>query len=264
MTAATATFRAELVKLLRRRVLVTTAAASLAFSIVSALVVLAAAAGTPDPRRPGPTLESLADGGGGTDVFTTAASFAGTFLFVVFVGAIAAEFSRGTIRTMLLRQPHRLRLLAGKVGALLAFAAAALALTEALTWTAARILAPGRDVATAAWTSLDALAQAAGDYGNVLVWITGYALLALGLAVVVRSVPIALAIGIAWAGPFEHLIQEAWEPASRLFPGLLLEAFVAGGTPAVSAGRALATVAVYGTVAVAGAAALFSRRDVTA
>ena len=35
-------------------------------------------------------------------------------------------------------------LLAGKVGALLAFAAGALALTEVLTWVAARVLAPGR------------------------------------------------------------------------------------------------------------------------
>lgn len=264
MSALSATFRAELVKLLRRRVLLTTAVVSAAFSVVAALVVLAAAGGTPDPRRPGPTVQSLADAGGGTDVFTTAVSFAGTFLFVVFVGAIAAEFSRGTVRTMLLRQPHRVRLLAGKIGGLLAFAAAALALTEVLTWTSARLIAPGQDVDTAAWTSLDALAQAAGDFGNVLLWVTGYAVLALALAVVVRSVPVALAIGIAWAGPLEHLIQEAWAPASRLFPGLLLEAFVAGGTPDVSAGRALATVAVYGAVAVAGAGALFSRRDVTA
>ncbi|HEX6595377.1 MAG TPA: hypothetical protein VF045_00475 [Acidimicrobiales bacterium] len=259
-----ATFRAELVKLLRRRVLVITAAVSAAFSLVAAAVVLAAAGGTPDPRRPGPTVQSLSDAGGGTEVFTTAASFAGTFLFVVFVGAIAAEFSRGTVRTMLLRQPHRLRLLAGKVGALLAFAAGALALTEVLTWVAARVLAPGQDVATAGWTSFAALAQAAGDFGNVLLWVTGYAVLATALAVVVRSVPVALAIGIAWAGPLEHLVQEAWAPASRVFPGLLLEAFVAGGTPEVSAGRALATVALYGAVAVTLAGALFSRRDVTA
>jgi hypothetical protein len=27
----------------------------------------------------------------------------------------------------------------------------------------------------------------------------------------------------AWAGPFEHLLQDAWSPADRVFPGLLLE-----------------------------------------
>jgi hypothetical protein len=80
----------------------------------------------------------------------------------------------------------------------------------------------------------------------------------------VRSVPVALAIGIAWAGPFEQLLQDAWDPAGRFFPGLLLEAFVAGGTSEVSAARAFLTVAVYVTVAATVAGAVFARRDVTA
>jgi ABC-2 type transport system permease protein len=84
------------------------------------------------------------------------------------------------------------------------------------------------------------------------------------LAVLVRSVPAVLAIGIAWAGPFEHLLQDAWGPAGRYFPGLLLEAFVAGGTSEVGAGRALLTVAAYAAVAAAVAGTVFSRRDVTA
>jgi hypothetical protein len=75
---------------------------------------------------------------------------------------------------------------------------------------------------------------------------------------------VALAIGIAWAGPFEHLLQDAWSPAQRFFPGLLLEAFVAGGTSQVSAARAFLTVAVYVGVAAAAAATMFVRRDVTA
>ena len=89
-------------------------------------------------------------------------------------------------------------------------------------------------------------------------------MLGTALAVLVRSVPIALAIGIAWAGPFEHLLQDAWDPAGRVFPGLLLEAFVAGGTPEVTAARAFLTVAVYVSVAAAIAGTVFARRDVTA
>jgi ABC-2 type transport system permease protein len=82
--------------------------------------------------------------------------------------------------------------------------------------------------------------------------------------VVVRSVPLSLAIGIAWAGPFEHIVQDAWGAATRFFPGLLLEAFVAGGTSDVSAERALETVAVYLAIAAAIAGTTFARRDVTA
>jgi ABC-2 type transport system permease protein len=259
-----AAFRAELVKVLRRRVLVITAVTAAVFSIGSAAIVLAAAepgAGRVSGR--GVTVASLSDAGGGTEVFTTAVSFAGTFLFVVFVGVVAIEFSRGTFRTMLMYQPRRLRLLAGKLAALLAFAAAVLAAAEVLTWTTARLLAPTQDVATGRWISADALGQAVADYGSVLFWVSGYAVLGMTLAVLVRSVPVALAIGIAWAGPFEHLLQDAWDPAGRFFPGLLLEAFVAGGTSEVGVTRALLTVAGYVTVAAALAGTIFARRDLT-
>jgi ABC-2 type transport system permease protein len=259
-----AALRAELVKVLRRRVLVITAVTAAVFAIGSTAIVLAAAepgAGRVSGRSV--TVASLSDAGGGTKVFTTAVSFAGTFLFVVFVGVVAIEFSRGTFRTMLMYQPRRLRLLAGKLAALLAFAAAVLAAAEVLTWVTARLLAPTQDVATDHWVSADALGQAVADYGSVLFWVGGYAVLGTALAVLVRSVPIALAIGIAWAGPFEHLLQDAWNPAGRVFPGLLLEAFVAGGTSEVSAIRAFLTVAVYVTVAAALAGTIFSRRDLT-
>jgi ABC-2 type transport system permease protein len=258
-----ATLRAELVKLRRRRVLVVTAASTLVFAVGSAAIVLASVSRTASPDGRGVTYASLADAGGGTEVFTTAVSFAGTFLFVVFVGAVAVEFSRGTFRTMLLHEPRRLRLLAGKMLGLLFFAAVVLAAAEALTWIAARLIAPSQDVATGEWTSAGALGDALTDYGSVLFWVTGYALLGMTVAVLVRSVPIALAIGIAWAGPFEHLLQDAWSPADRVFPGLLLEDYVAGGTTEVSASRALLTLTVYLAIAAAASATTFVRRDIT-
>jgi ABC-type transport system involved in multi-copper enzyme maturation permease subunit len=260
-----ASLRADLVKILRRRVLVITTLATAIFAIGSAAVVLlsAAPAGTPATGR-GVTTTTLSDTGGGTDVFMTAISFAGTLLFVVFVGVVAIEFSRGTFRTMLLQQPRRLRLLAGKMAGLLTFAAVVLAAAEVVTWVAARLIAPSQGVDVGAWTTIDALRQAVTDYGSVLFWVTGYALLGMTAAVLLRSVPVALAVGIAWAGPFEHLLEDAWGPAQRVFPGLLLEAFVAGGTNDVSAGRALMTVAFYVVAAAAVAATVFARRDVTA
>jgi ABC-2 type transport system permease protein len=260
-----AALRAELVKVLRRRVLIVTAVTTVVFALGSAAIVLASADRSGErPTGRGVTVASLSEAGGGTEVFTTAVSFAGTFLFVVFAGVVAVEFSRGTFRTMLLHQPRRLRLLAGKMAALVTFAAVVLAATEVLTWVAAKLIAPSQDVATGEWMSADALGQGLADYGSVLFWVAGYALLGMTLAVLVRSVPIALAIGIAWAGPFEHLLQDAWNPAQRYFPGLLLEAFVAGGTSEVSPARASLTVAVYIAAAAAIAATVFARRDVTA
>jgi ABC-2 type transport system permease protein len=258
-----AALRSELVKLRRRRVLIVTAVTTLLFSIGSAAIVLASASQTANPAERGLTFAELADAGGGTEVFTTAVSFAGTFLFVVFVGAVAVEFSRGTFRTMLLHEPRRMRLLAGKMAGLLLFAAVVLAAAEVITWVAARLFAPSQDVATGEWFSAAALGDALTDYASVLYWVTGYALLGMMVAVLVRSVPLALGIGIAWAGPIEHIIQDAWSTSERIFPGLLLEEFVAGGTSAVSASRAFFTVTAYVVIATTIAATSFARRDVT-
>ena len=59
-------------------------------------------------------------------------------------------------------------------------------------------------------------------------------------------------------------MQNAWTAAGRWFPGLLLEAFAGGGTTAVTASRALATVAAYVLIAAAIALVVFDRRDVAA
>jgi hypothetical protein len=83
------------------------------------------------------------------------------------------------------------------------------------------------------------------------------------VAVLLRSVPVGLAVGIFWSGPIEHLLEDAWAPARRWFPGLLLEAFVAGGNSEVSATRALLTAGTYALVGAAIAATVFTRRDVT-
>ena len=256
-------FRAEMVKLARRRVLLATALVTVVFALGGAATVLAAA----EPAAPGrtgrtPSIESLAAAGGGTEVFRVAIAFAGTFLFVVFVGAMAAEHARGTLRTSLLREPRRLRLLAGRLAAMLTFAAVTLAAAEALTWAAARALASGNGVDPGAWASGEGLLAADEDLGAVLLWVTGYAVLGTTVGLLVRSVPVALAVAIGWAGPFEHLLQDAWEPASRVLPGLLLEAFVAGGTEQVGSGRALLTAGGYTVVAALAGAVVLSRRDV--
>ncbi|HUR73769.1 MAG TPA: ABC transporter permease, partial [Sporichthya sp.] len=123
--------RFELIKVWRRRTILTALAVTTVFAVGSAALLLASA----EPARPGVatgggpglTLEELADAGGGTQVFATSLAFAGFFVLVTFTAAMAAEFSRGNIRTMVLRQPARLRLLAGKLAALLCSAAVLLA-----------------------------------------------------------------------------------------------------------------------------------------
>ena len=258
-------FKAELLKLRRRRVAVGVAVGALAFAAIAAIAVFLSAtdAGEPGAQR-GATVESLAQAGGATEAFSIGASFTGILVLVLFIANVAGEFSQGTFRTLLMRQPRRVALLAGKMTALLVFVAVVLALAEVLTVAASAAIAPSQDVSTASWFGVDGLGAAAGDYATALFGVAAWASLGMALAVFVRSIPVALGIGIVWSGPFEHLLEDAWSAAGQWFPGLLLEALAAGGTDDVSVARALTLVGLYVAAAGTAAAIVFARRDITA
>jgi ABC-2 type transport system permease protein len=257
-------FKAELLKLRRRRVALVVAVGALAFAAIASTAVFLSATQTGGPRERGATIESLSQAGGATEAFATAVSFTGLVALVLFIANFAGEFSQGTFRTLLMRQPRRLALLAGKMAALLVFVAGVLALAEIFTVATSAVIAPSQDVAMSSWFGLDGLGEAASDYGTALLGVTAWALIGMAIAVFVRSIPVALGIGIVWAGPFEHILQDSWVSADRWFPGLLLESLAVGGTDDVAFGRALALVLVYVAVAVSAAAVVFARRDVTA
>lgn len=255
-------FRAELMKLTRRRVVTTTAALAALFALAAPLLVFLAAGAGPG-QGPGATLASLAEPGGATEAFAVGASFAGLLVFVVFIANWGAEVSRGTFRTLLMRQPRRGRLLAGKMAALLGFVAVTLLVALVLSAATSALIAPSQGVDTSAWWGFDGLAASIGDYLTTLAAASAWALFGMALALVVGSTPVALGLGVAWAGPIEHLVgQDAWSAGQGWFPGLLLEALAQGGTPQASAARAATLVSVYAAAAVAGASWYFIRRDV--
>ena len=105
--------------------------------------------------------------------------------------------------------------------------------------------------------------HALADYGTVFAGVAGWAIFATTLAVIFRSVPLALGVGFAWAGPFENIIVDSWATGYRVFPGQVLAAIIQGGTPEISLGRAAVTGVVYVGIAAAATMTLLSRRDVT-
>src|SRR5204863_5038440 len=125
---------------------------SFLFAVVATLTVFssAQASGTPT-RRGGATLAALAGHGGGTEAFAVGASFVGFFVFVTFIALLAGEFSGGTFRALLLRDPHRWRIIVGKLVGILTVAAAVVALVEVCTFAMSLIVAPTKDIATANW-----------------------------------------------------------------------------------------------------------------
>ena len=89
-----------------------------------------------------------------------------------------------------------------------------------------------------AWTSVDALGAAAEDYGRLVVFVAGWAVLATMVGVLARSVPIGVGVGLVWAGPVENVIADGWTPGQQFFPGLVLRAIISPDAAAIStAGR---------------------------
>lgn len=259
--------QAELLRLVRRRTLLVTSAGSIFFSAVATLAVFSSArgAGVPPARgRGGTTLAALAGHGGGTEAFAVGASFLGFFVFVTFIALLAGEFSGGTFRALLLRDPHRLRLITGKLAGILGVAGAMVAGAEACTFVASLIVAPTKDIPTADWFSIASLGAAVRDYATVFAGVAGWAVFGTTLAVIFRSTPIALGVGFAWAGPFENIVVDSWRTGYRIFPGQVLASLIRGGSTELGVGRALVTAALYTGVAAAVALALVRRRDVTA
>jgi ABC-2 type transport system permease protein len=262
----TAVIRAELQRSTRRRSLVLALLFAVAFATVATVTVFSSVSDRLDPSNngQGATFADLVASGGGTKAFAVGTSFGGFLVFVVFIGLMAREFSEGTFRALVLREPNRRRVIVGKVVGLLLVAAGIVAVAEAASFVWSLVLAPSQDISTSAWFSLDGLGAALGDFGTVMLGVVGWAVFGTTLAVIFRSAPVALAVGFAWAGPFENIVSDSWSTGNRVFPGRLLAAVIQGGTTEVSFGRAVATSLLYVAVAATVSLVLVSRRDVTA
>lgn len=259
--------RAELLKLRRPGVILGGTGAFVLFAVLTTVLTFATA--KPDPGRfsvgttPATSLRRLAEAPGLTRGFQITAGFLGLLVFVLFLTSVTGEYSRGTLRALLTRQPSRTRLLGSKLLALAACTAVALAVAEIASAGVAVPMAHLRGVSTSSWFTAAGLWHAAVDYRNALLAEICYGTLGACLGILVRSTPIALGIGIAWLGPIEHITQFSWSDAERWFPGLLLDALPTGGTTLVPYHRALLAAAIAIPLAFTFAAVTFIRRDVS-
>jgi ABC-2 type transport system permease protein len=260
----TRVIRAQLNRFVRRRTIIAALVGAIAFALVATLSVFSSplVAGAA-ARRGGATLAALTGAGGGTEAFAVAASFAGFLVFVTVIALVGSEFSGGTFRALLLREPHRLRVIVGLLAGILIVAAGIVALCEVATFGIGLVMAPAKDISTSEWFSLASLREAGRDYLTVLAGVTGWAIFGTTLAVIFRSVPLALAVGFAWAGPFENIVVDSWNTGYRVFPGQVLGSLIRGGTTDLAMGRAVATALVYTGIAAVACLALVVRRDVT-
>jgi ABC-2 type transport system permease protein len=268
MIALTAAVRAELFKLTRRRALIAAGLVAIGLGVISSLGVFLAAEETAGSIGTGagenPSLSALAEAGGATRPLGIGISFVGGITVALVGASVAGEFSHGTMRTLLLHQPHRSALLVGKVIGLLLVTWTALALALVVTVISSIGFAAVQDVPTEGWWGIAGLAAALGDYAGIAASLAGWALFGTVLATLLRSVPLTLGVGVAWIGPLEHITSDAWNGAFEWYPGLLLENVLVRGTNDIGLERSLSLAAVYAVAATLLALLFLRHRDVTA
>jgi ABC-2 type transport system permease protein len=258
-------FLSEWIKLRRPWMILGGAGTIVGFAILTVVLTLFTASSTPtDERGPGGglTLEQLAASDGLAVTLATAATFIGVVALSVFAMSVANEYSQGTLRNLLVRQPRRVRLLAGKLLALASFTTIAVLVAGVAAVTVAVIIAPTQDISTSAWFTSAGWTELGAGLGNLLLATLGWGLLGTVLALVLRAPAAAVGVGLAYALPGELLVTAAWSDGARWLPGQLLDTLAQGGTAAVTYGRAGLLLALYAVVAVVAGTTLFTRRDV--
>jgi ABC-type transport system involved in multi-copper enzyme maturation permease subunit len=255
---------AELYRLIRRRTIVIAGAVVTVFSLIAAFAIFAAADSVgPRSTQGGTTLAQLVAAGGGTEAFAVGASFASLLAFVSAIALIGSEFANGTFRSLAIREPRRIRLIVGKFVGLSIVLAGMLLAAEVLTFVTSLLAAGWQDVPTDAWFSSGAIGEAIGDFASTFAGLAGWMVFGTFLAVLFRSVPIALAVGVAWAGPFENITVDSWSTGLRVFPGQVLRSVIAGGTTELGLSQAVLRATIYVAVAAAITLAVIARRDIT-
>ncbi|MCW2674822.1 MAG: putative transporter integral rane protein [Frankiales bacterium] len=262
----TRAYRSELVKLGRRSTLLAAGAVLPFLALLATTLVILNAKDHPVIGRADgfePSLAQLATSDGLTAGFRASTGFLGILVFVLFLTSFSSEYAQGTLRTLLIREPRRARLLLGKLAAVLSLVALSLLLAEVLSIGLSAVLVSSRGVSTSSWWTSAGLQQAGGDYGNALLAAALFGAIGTAVGVLVRSTSVGLAIGLAWLMPLEHIVQNAWADAERWFPGLLFDAVAAGGTSVTSYSRGLVMGTLLAGVLLAAGTASFLRRDVS-
>ncbi len=258
-----ATTRSELIRISRPSFLYGALGIMAGFSaLITVFVFTAADEGN---GRFGPSMSSLAElaaPGGFVATLTTISSLVGVVALAYWAIATATDYDTGLIRILTQAEPNRLRLLAGKVGALAVFTVVGTFLATVMATVAAWPMASVAGVSTSAWSE-GFLTEFLSGWWNLTLAALVWGAIGLAIAVVTRSSGVAIAVGIGYLMVVENLIGIVAEDVTDYLPAGVLSAVAGGGTATVAYGTAIALAAAYGAAAMTGAAAVFHRREVT-
>jgi ABC-2 type transport system permease protein len=255
-----AAFTSEWVKLRRRTLLLSTfLGLAVAASVFVVLLFTQATA-----HGGIVSLHQLAQPNGLVIGVARAAMLLGVVAFGIAASQVASEYSLGTLRQLLVRQPRRAVLLAGKMLGVITFLVLAVCFAAVVAFIVALVAAHSRGVSTSAWFTGTGLGDMFREFGDLLLATIGYSVLGMAIGQFVRSAVFAVIIGFAWLIAVENIIARIVPSTEQWLPGQSIIAVASGGVEGVGYAHGMILGAVYVVVAIAAAMAVFLRSDVTA
>ncbi len=199
--------------------------------------------------------------------FSNSAGLLGLVALCVFAAQTAQEYTYGTLRNLLVREPRRIRLLIGKYLSMSVFSIISVIVSAATSVALAFALSGTARVATEAWRTSDARTTLLETFVNVLISTIGYGTIGMVLGLILRSPISSISIGVAWLLVVESIVSIAWSPSADWMPGTLLNIVASGGSPvglenALSYSDALIRVTSFLAVAAIATGVTFRNRDV--
>jgi ABC-type transport system involved in multi-copper enzyme maturation permease subunit len=208
------------------------------------------------------TRETLALPNGLYVGFANSAGLLGVIALCVFAAQTAIEYTNGTLRNLLVREPRRLLLLAGKYIAMISFALVTVFFSAIVSIAISVSLAGTKGVSTDQWFTSSAISLFGSTFGNVFLSVISYGTVGMTLGLLLRSPITSISIAVAWILVVENILSATVNGISKWLPGQLMSAIPVQFGVDFSYSRALVGSAAYLLIFAVAAATLFKRRDV--
>jgi hypothetical protein len=199
---------------------------------------------------------------GSVNGFASVGGFLGIIALCVFAAQTAQEYTYGTLRNLLVRQPSRMKILVGKLISMMLFALIMISISAVVSVAISYALAPGANVNTDLWFTSDGFHAIFTTFINVAISVFAFGIIGMILGLLLRSPISAISLGVLWLLIVENLLVAVKNSWQGWLPGAQLNAIASGGIVDLTYKHALTVGGIYVAAGAIVASVLFVRRDV--
>ena len=208
------------------------------------------------------TREALSAAKGLTVGFSASAGLLGIVALCVFAAQTAQEYTYGTLRNLLVRQPSRMKILFGKFISMSIFQLVVVLISGIVSVAVSFALAPQAKVSTEQWSTQAAVSAIFHTTLNVFIAAIAYGLFGMALGLLMRSPISSISIGVLWLLIVEGILGTVWTSANKWLPGSQFSNVAQGGSLTITYSYSMIATVIYVVSMSAVAAIFFKKRDV--